>query len=99
MRNGIRTLLIKKKQLRKKLLRLENTNIGANKEVQELLEQYQSSSLNTAATLAELIRRPELSYEILEPIDKNREFLGEDVMNKLILILNMMDILNASCNR
>lgn len=76
--------LVKKEEaIDKEILRLENTNIGANKEVQELLEQYQSSSLNTAATLAELIRRPELSYEILEPIDKNREFLREDVIEQI----------------
>ena len=55
--------------------RLEHTNIGANKEVQELLQQYGSTPLNSGTTLAELIRRPELSYEILTPIDKNRALM------------------------
>ena len=55
--------------------RLEHTNVGANKEVQELLIKYESTPLNSGTTLAELIRRPELSYEALAPIDKNRELM------------------------
>ena len=56
--------------------RLEHTNVGANKEVQEVLERYGSTPLNSGTTLAELIRRPELSYEALEIIDKNRDLVG-----------------------
>ena len=55
--------------------RLEHTNIGANQEVQELLQKHDSTPLNSGTTLAELIRRPELSYEILTPIDKNRSLM------------------------
>ena len=55
--------------------RLEHTNIGANQKVQELLQKYDSTPLNSGTTLAELIRRPELSYEILTPIDKNRALM------------------------
>ena len=57
--------------------RLEHTNIGASEEVQKLLEKNGSTPLNSGTTLAELIRRPELSYEILEPIDKNRTLYQE----------------------
>ena len=56
--------------------RLEHTNVGANKEVQELLLKYESTPLNSGTTLAELIRRPELSYEALAPIDKNRDLIN-----------------------
>ncbi len=56
--------------------RLEHTNVGANKEVQELLLKYESTPLNSGTTLAELIRRPELSYEVLAPIDKNRDLMN-----------------------
>ena len=55
--------------------RLEHTNIGANAIVQELLQEYGSTPLNSGTTLAELIRRPELSYENLTPIDKNRDIM------------------------
>ncbi len=55
--------------------RLEHTNIGASQEVQDLLVKYESTPLNSGTTLAELIRRPELSYEALEPIDKKRNIV------------------------
>lgn len=55
--------------------RLEHTSVGTSKEVQDLLEKQGSTLLNSGTTLAELIRRPELSYEVLETIDKNRVLL------------------------
>ena len=53
--------------------RLEHTNVGANQEVQDVLAEYGSTPLSNGTTLAELIRRPELSYEGLEKIDKHRD--------------------------
>lgn len=53
--------------------RLEHTNVGANQEVQDVLAEYGSTPLSNGTTLAELIRRPELSYEGLVKIDKNRD--------------------------
>lgn len=76
-------LLQKKEQIKVEMNRLENTNIGANKEVQEVLIMNHSSELNTAATLAELIRRPELNYDLLSCIDKNRTQLPEDVIEQV----------------
>lgn len=76
-------LLKKEQEIEKEISRLEHTVIGANKEVQQLLESYESSPLNTATTLAELIRRPELSYELLAPIDKERIYLSEDVIEQV----------------
>ena len=63
--------------------RVEHVNVGANKEVQSLLEQYGSVPLNTGTTLTELIRRPELSYEVLAPIDKERPELPADVAEQV----------------
>ena len=63
--------------------RLEKINIGAGKEVQEFLERHGSTPLKTAATLAELVRRPELSYEALAELDPNRPELPEDVIEQI----------------
>ena len=63
--------------------RVNSERIGANKEVQALLESYGSIPLNTGVTLAELIRRPELDYEKLAPIDKNRPELAYDVVEQV----------------
>ncbi len=66
-------LLIKrKKEIAEEINRLEHTNVGANEEVQSLLRQYNSTELKSGTTLAELIRRPELNYDLLAPIDKKR---------------------------
>ena len=63
--------------------RVSAERIGANKEVQALLESYGSIPLNTGVTLAELIRRPELDYEKLAPIDKHRPKLPYDVVEQV----------------
>ena len=65
-------LLEKERIITSEVERLEHTNIGAAQEVQDILVKYGSTPLNSGTTLAELIRRPELSYEVLEPIDKRR---------------------------
>ena len=63
--------------------RVANVKIGANKEVQALLESYESIPLNTGTTLTELIRRPELDYEKLAPIDKERPELPYEVREQV----------------
>lgn len=65
--------------------RLQNTKVGANKEMQEFLESKGSSILKTAASLAELISRPELSYETIKEIDKDRPKLPEDVIEQVVI--------------
>ena len=62
---------------------MEHTNIGTSQKVQEVLEKYGSTPLNSGTTLAELIRRPELSYEKLEEIDENRPKLPPDVIEQV----------------
>lgn len=76
-------LCIKEKQIEDEIHRLEKTTIGASKEVQSFLERYDSTPLKTGTDLAELIRRPELSYEVLEPLDPNRKPLAQDVIEQV----------------
>ena len=76
-------LLDKKAMIEKEIERVNRVMIGGSKEVQEFLEAHQSTPLKTAVSLAELIRRPELSYEILEPLDKERESLPAGVIEQV----------------
>jgi tRNA uridine 5-carboxymethylaminomethyl modification enzyme len=76
-------LRIKEQQIQDEISRAKNVHIGASKEVQELLESLGSSTLKTAVTLEELIRRPELKYEDLAVIDPKRPELSEDVINQI----------------
>lgn len=76
-------VVLKEKQIEEEIARLEAANIGASKEVQEFLEAHNSTSLKTGATLAELVRRPELNYEMLAKLDKNRPNLPKDVIEQV----------------
>ncbi len=76
-------LLNKEKQIEEEINRIEHTNIGASKEVQELLEEKNSTLLKSGTTLGELIRRPELTYDDLAPIDIARTELPEDVKEQV----------------
>ena len=69
--------------IQKEIERVAGVKIGANKEVQVLLESYGSIPLNTGTTLTELIRRPELDYEKLAVIDKERPELPYDVVEQV----------------
>lgn len=76
-------LLKKEEQIQKEIDRVEHTHIGANREVQDCLERHGSTPLQTSASLAELIRRPELSYEMVAEIDQDRQPLPEDVCQQV----------------
>lgn len=76
-------LLKKEVEIHKEIERVEHTNIGTSEEVQNLLKQYGSTLLTSGTTLAELIRRPELNYECLAPIDRNRLELPYDVIEQV----------------
>ena len=76
-------VLEKQKQIEAEIQRVSHVNIGASREVQELLERYQSTPLKNGITLSELIRRPELNYEILAPLDKDRPSLPWDVQEQV----------------
>ena len=73
----------KERQIEQEVERVKHTNIGANGKVQEVLEKYGSTPLNSGTTLAELIRRPELNYEALAPIDVKREKLSDEVIEQV----------------
>ena len=76
-------ILEKERLIKEEIDRVEHVNVGASKQVQELLEQYGSTPLTSGSTLGELIRRPELNYEVLAPIDKNRPKLRYDIREQV----------------
>lgn len=73
----------KKEKIEEETQRMEHVHVGAVKEVQELLEQYGSTSLKNGISLGDLIRRPELSYDIVAPLDKKRPELPYDVREQI----------------
>lgn len=73
----------KRKQIQMEIERAKEKTIGANSRVQELLTALGSTPLKSGTTLAELITRPELSYDVLAPIDSDRPKLPEAVTEQV----------------
>ncbi len=76
-------VLLKKKMIADETERLKNLMIGASKNIQQFLSSKGSSELKTGTTMAELMCRPELSYDILSEIDADRKPLPEDVIEQV----------------
>ncbi|RHS76673.1 tRNA uridine-5-carboxymethylaminomethyl(34) synthesis enzyme MnmG [Ruminococcus sp.] len=76
-------LLRKEELIQKEIERVEHINLGTSEAVQNLLKQYESTPLTSGTTMAELIRRPELNYEALAPVDPNRPELDCDVVEQV----------------
>ena len=73
----------KEELIKEEIERVKQVNIGTGSKVQELVTSYGSTELSTGVTLAELIKRPELSYEALAPIDPYRPELPADVQEQV----------------
>lgn len=76
-------LLDKDTAISEEIDRLEHTSVGAGKKIQEFLESLGSTPLKTGATMAELIRRPELDYDMLADIDVGRPELAASVIEQV----------------
>ncbi|MDO4334116.1 MAG: tRNA uridine-5-carboxymethylaminomethyl(34) synthesis enzyme MnmG [Eubacteriales bacterium] len=72
----------KERMIKEEVNRLKKTMIGASAEHQKFLEKYESEPLKTGTTLAELMCRPELSYETLAEIDPERKALPAEVIEQ-----------------
>jgi len=75
--------LIKKEQIREEIERLNCLRVGADSTTQQCLSRLGSTPLSTSATMAELVRRPELTYGALSPIDPDRPSLPFDVQEEV----------------
>ena len=73
----------KERRIQEEIERVEHATVGGSAEVQSLLESLNSTLLKSGTTIAELIRRPELNYKVLAPIDKERPEIPEDVCEQV----------------
>ena len=77
----------KYQEIENEIERIKTTFVGNTAPVQELLKKYESTPLNSGISLAELIKRPELSYEALAPIDPDRPELSFEVKEEVEIFL------------
>lgn len=74
---------LKKKLIEQEVERVSHVIVGANKKTQEFMAEHESVPLNTGMTLTELIRRPELDYDMLAPLDPERPNLYPEVREQV----------------
>ncbi len=74
---------LKKKLIEQEVERVSHVIVGANKKTQEFMAEHESVPLNTGMTLTELIRRPELDYDMLAPLDPERPNLHPEVREQV----------------
>ncbi len=82
-----RHVIWKEQTIREETERLRKTTVGVNEKTQRFLSDHASTSLRSGMTLAELIKRPELDYDVLSEIDENRPELPEDVKIQVNILL------------
>ncbi len=75
--------LKKKEMIAEELERVENTVLPPTDELQKFLVSRETSPLKTGARISELIRRPQLNYDLLTPFDKNRPDLPDEVFEQV----------------
>ena len=73
----------KKEMIEEEINRLKKTTIKPTEEVNQLLRKFNSSSIDTGVKLADLLKRTEITYEILQPIDIEREDLPNEVKEEV----------------
>lgn len=78
-----KSFLDKEKLIEEEINRLKGTMVGASRRVQDFMLYNKSNQLKTAMSLAELICRPELNYQLLAEIDENRVQLPQDVIEQV----------------
>ena len=76
-------VLLKERLIREEIDRVEHTYVGMSEDVQKLLQEKNSTLLNSGSSLAELIRRPELDYQSLSAVDPGRPYLPRDVQEQV----------------
>ncbi len=82
-------LLLKENLIDQEITRLKNTYVGPVEAVEALLEENDSVAISSGVSLAELARRPELSYEVLAPIDPERPVFPEDLADEVTEQVNI----------
>ena len=77
----------KYKCIKDEVERVKNSYVGNSDKVQNLLKEHKSTELVSGISLAELIKRPELNYDVLKEIDTGRPELSEEICNEVNIVL------------
>lgn len=76
-------LLTKKQMIAQEIERVKTVTVGANKRMNDFLVAHDSTPLQSGSTMEELIKRPELNYDILSEVDDSRPVLPKEVCDQV----------------
>ncbi len=74
-------------KIEEEINRVSSVNLSPSKELQQILTDCGSSTLATGIKLSELIKRPELSYDMLAEVDPTRPNLSRDITEQVEISL------------
>ena len=74
---------LRQNQKEQEIKRLEHQTVAPSDSLNEMLVKVGTAPLSTGAKLADLIRRPQVSYEMLAPFDPNRPALERMVAEQV----------------
>lgn len=92
-------LLVKIDQIEKEKKRVEHTNIAPSQDLNKRLEEIGEQPLSTGTKLANLIRRPAVSYEFMKDFDKERPELPKDVQEQVELTIKYEGYIKIQMDR
>ena len=75
--------LLRKDQKEKEIERLKATFLAPNEELNRLLEENGTAPISTGTRLSDLVKRPQIGYDMLAPFDKERPDLPFSVREKV----------------
>lgn len=75
--------LEKQEQIRQERIRIEETSLPVTEELQKILEKCQTAPLKKGCKMIELIKRPQITYDDLKPVDVTRPDLPHDVLEQV----------------
>ena len=76
-------LLDKEAQIDAEIKRMNKTTVSPSKELNEMLESKGTAAITTGVKLADLIRRPQVSYDDLAPFDPERKELSYEIKEQV----------------
>lgn len=76
-------LQFKIEQVAAEIQRLRKTTVGTSTSVQDFLVRNNSTVLRSGSTMEELVKRPELSYKMIQELDLERPLLEEDIQEQV----------------
>ena len=86
--------LNKKEQIEKEIDRLKNTTIKPSKDVNNFLIKNGTSEISTGIKLSELLKRTELTYDLLKEIDENRPTIDRQVKEEVEIMVKYEGYIN-----